>query len=278
MGRLRGFLWLIAGVVVAALAGGVAFIALSRATAEDFRAAEILTPQGNAVVVVRTVDAYAVLTADDLEIREMAVDVIPEGAASDVAQVVGKISLVALYPGELVLEQRLLDPNVTAPGGRMALVLNDTAVLMAFPAGDLINQVNVLQAGDHVDFHFTYELPIDRETGFLPVRRTETTVTPAEGEAEEEPTETVTFALLQNITIQTVVRQLDEDGQPTGAPRALLLAVEPQDALVLKYMKDVGATVDLVLRAPGAEGEFAVEPVNLDYVINGYITPGEGLP
>lgn len=29
MGRLRGFLWLIAGVVVAALAGGVAFIALS---------------------------------------------------------------------------------------------------------------------------------------------------------------------------------------------------------------------------------------------------------
>ncbi len=80
------------------------------------------------------------------------------------------------------------------------------------------------------------------------------------------------------MTIAQIVRQLDDNGQPTGAPRALLLAIDPQDALVLKYMKDVGATVDMVLRAPGAEGEFAVDPVNLDYVINGYIVPGEGLP
>jgi len=128
-----------------------------------------------------------------------------------------------------------------------------------------------------VDFHFSYALPIDRETGLLPIRQTETTVT-AEGEEQEEKTETVTFALLQNITIESVVRQLDEEGQPTGSPIALLLAVDPQESLVLKYMKDVGATVDLVLRAPGAEGEFAVEPVDLDYIINGYITPGEGLP
>lgn len=277
MGRLRGFLWLIAGVVVAALAGGVAFIALSRATAEGFRAEEVLTPQENVVVVARTVDIHAVLTADDVELREMPVDTIPEGAVKDIAQALGKITLVALYPGELVLEQRLLDPNVTAPDGRMALVLSDESVLMAFPADDLINQVNVLQAGDHVDFHFSYALPIDRETGLLPIRQTETTVT-AEGEEQEEKTETVTFALLQNITIESVVRQLDEEGQPTGSPIALLLAVDPQESLVLKHMKDVGATVDLVLRAPGAEGEFAVEPVDLDYIINGYITPGEGLP
>ena len=275
MGRLRGFMWLIAGVVVAALAGGVAFIALSRATAEDFLTGQVLVPQESVVIVARTVDVHDVLTAEDVEVREVPVDSVPEGAVRDVEQVYGKISLVALYPGEMILEQRLLDPNVTAPGGRMALVLADDLVLMAFPAGDLLNQVGVLKAGDHVDFHFTYELPVNRDTGFLPVTRSENVVT---GTGGEEEVETVTFALLQNIAVATVVRQVDEEGQPTGAPQALLLAVDPQDALVLKYMKDVGAVVDLVLRAPGAEGEFAIEPVDLDYVINGYITPGEGLP
>jgi len=276
MGRLRGFLWLIAGVVVAALAGGVAFIALTRATTEGFRVTDVVAPQENVVIVSRTVNVHDVLTAENVEVRQMPVDAIPEGALRDIEQVLGKITLVPLYPGEMLLPQRLLDPNVRPPDGRTALVLADDNVLMAFPADDLINQVNVLQAGDHVDFLFTYEMPIDRETGFLPVAPAEGVVGPAQ--EEEAPTETLTFNLLQNVPIAAVVRQLNEEGQPTGAPRALLLTITPQDALVLKYMKDVGAVVDLVLRAPGAEGQFAVDPVDLDYVINGYIVPGEGLP
>jgi pilus assembly protein CpaB len=276
MGRLRGFLWLIAGVVVAALAGGVAFIALSRATTEGSRVTQVLAPEEDVVVVARTIDIHQVLTAENVAVKRMAVDAIPEGAIRDLDQVLGKITMVPLYPGEFVMPQRLLDPNVRPPDGRTALVLAEDNVLMAFPAGDLINQVNVLQSGDHVDFLFTYEMPVDRATGFLPVAPTENVVGPVE--EEEEETETLTFNLLQNVTIAQVVRQLNEDGQPVGPPRALLLTITPQDALVLKYMKDVGAVVDLVLRAPGAEGRFEVEPVDLDYIINGYIVPGEGLP
>jgi Flp pilus assembly protein CpaB len=186
------------------------------------------------------------------------------------------ITLVDVYPGEVILEQRLLDPNVESPNARLALVMAEDEVLMAFPAGDLINQLNVLKSGDHVDFHFTYALPIDRETGMLPFQQP---TTPGEGEtAESEPSETVTFSLLQNITLASVLRARDEEGQETGEPQGLLLAVSPQEALVLKYMKDIGATVDLVLRSPGAEGEFPVETVDLDYIINGYILPGETQP
>jgi hypothetical protein len=135
--------------------------------------------------------------------------------------------------------------------------------------------VGVLKAGDRVDFLFTYQLPIDRETGFLP--GVDDTGTAAGGAAAEgESSETVTFNLMQNVTIASVVRQTNEEGEETGSPQALLLTVDPQDALVLKYMKDVGANVDLVLRAPESEGEFDVEPVDLDYVLNGYIVPTEG--
>jgi len=275
MGRFRGFLWLVAGLVVAALAGGAAFLALTRATADRAANQELLVPQESIVVAVHRVETRGVLTADAVEVREVPADTVPEGAVHDIDRVLGKISLVELYAGEAILEQRLLDPNVTAPSGRLALVMADDEVLMAFPAGDLLTQVDVLKPGDRVDFLFTYELPVDRETGFLPVvARDEVAIGPQQ---EEEETEPVTFDLLQNVSIAAIVRAVDDEGERTGSPRALLLVVNPQDALVLKYMKDVGATVDLVLRAPGAEGEFAVEPVDLDYIINGYIAPQEGL-
>ncbi|MBN1248699.1 MAG: Flp pilus assembly protein CpaB [Anaerolineae bacterium] len=277
MGRLRGFLWLIAGVVVAAIAAGIAFIALSRATADRVELEQVVTPQRSVVVAVQRVDVQGVLTEENVEVIEVPVDTAPESAVTDIDDVLGKITLVELYPGEVLLAQRVLDPNVIAPDGRLALVMNEEQVLLALPAGDLINQVNMLKAGDHVDFLYSYELPIDREGEFLPGAPAQEGA--VEGEAaEEEPTEQVTFNLLQNAVISQIVRQLDEDGQPTGAPRALLLAVDPQEALVLKYMKDVGAVVDLVLRAPGAEGEFEVEPVDLDYIIDSYIVPQEGTP
>ena len=278
MGRFRGFLWLIAGVVVAVLAGGVAFIAISRATAEQVVTRDLLTPQQSVVVASRRVDVHGLLTEANLEIREVSVDTVPEGAATDIDTVLGRITLVELYPGEVILAQRLLDPNVVAPNGRLALVMADDEVLLALPAGDLLTELDVLKAGDHVDFFFTYELPIDRDTGFLPVVRGENLVGGGGEPGEEEETETFTFDLMQNVTIAALVRSVNEEGEEVGAPRAILLAINPQDALVLKYMKDVGANLDLVLRAPGAEGEFKVEPVDLDYIINGYISPQEGLP
>jgi pilus assembly protein CpaB len=267
---------LIAGIVVAALAGGVAFIALSRAAADRADTIEELAPERSVVVAARSVDAYRTLTAEDLEEVQMPVDAVPETALQDIEQVEGKISTVQLYPGEVVLEPRLLDPNVTANNGRIALVLSEDEILMAFPASDLLSQVGVLKAGDRVDFLFTHDLPIDRDTGFLP--GVGETGTVAGESAEGAESETVTFNLMQNVTIAAVVRQVNEEGEETGSPRALLLTIDPQDALVLKYMKDVGAVVDLVLRAPDAEGEFALEPVDLDYVINGYIQAGEGTP
>ena len=51
--------------------------------------------------------------------------------------------------------------------------------------------------------------------------------------------------------------------------------MSPQDALVLKYVKDAGGILDIVLRAPGAEQPFDVEPVDVDYILNRYQIPTE---
>ncbi len=51
------------------------------------------------------------------------------------------------------------------------------------------------------------------------------------------------------------------------------MTVSPQDALVLKYVKDSGGVLDVVLRAPGSEQPFEAGPVDFDYVINRYRIP-----
>lgn len=276
MGRLRGYLWLIAGVVVAALAGGVAFITLSNATASRAISEELISPEQNVVIATHAVDIGSLITTDDVLIIKVPIEIVPESAFTDLDQVLGKLTLTAFYPGEIVLGSRVVDPNVIGNNGRTALVLSEDKVLMAYPTGDLMSNLDILKAGDHVDFLYTLPLPVDRDTGFLPgVEETRPFVV---GTDEAEELEPVTFNLLQNVTIAAIVFDLDEEGQPTGGARALLLTVNPQDALVLKYMKDASAVVDLVLRAPKAEGAYSVEPVDLDYVINGYIVPNQTTP
>jgi pilus assembly protein CpaB len=67
---------------------------------------------------------------------------------------------------------------------------------------------------------------------------------------------------------------LEEEGapQPTPAPRAQIepvtLIVTPQDAMVLKYAEEVGASVDLVLRSAEDTGEITTEAVTLQYIFD----------
>ena len=63
-----------------------------------------------------------------------------------------------------------------------------------------------------------------------------------------------------------------EAGEDETVPRrsvniqAYLLALDPQDALILKFLKDSGANFDLVLRAPTSTGQFNLTPVTAEYL------------
>jgi pilus assembly protein CpaB len=57
---------------------------------------------------------------------------------------------------------------------------------------------------------------------------------------------------------------------PEIEPQAILLALSPQDALVLKHLKDAGGVIDIVLRAPTSSQLFEPEPVMPDYLKDRY--------
>ena len=262
MGRLRGFLWLIAGLVVAGLAGLVAFVTINRVAAQVSDEPSV-RPEVSVVVAAEAIEARAMLNAGSVTVIEIAVDGVPEGAVADPADAVGRVTVVDLYPGEILLQQRLLDPNVTLGDGRAALVLTEDKVLMALPAADLMSRINVLKPGDRVDLLISLEFPTDRTLGTM-----------AGGASSDE--ELATFGVLQNVEIAAIIGGGPREAGATAPPNALLFTLNPQDALVLKYVIDKGGVQDIVLRAPGMERPFSVEPVDVDYVINRYQIPEMG--
>ncbi|MDI7275483.1 MAG: hypothetical protein QME94_05860, partial [Anaerolineae bacterium] len=83
-----------------------------------------------------------------------------------------------------------------------------------------------------------------------------------------------TLTVLQDLEVAALIYGSEgqqggnEPQQATGAPpRAILFAVEPQDALMIKFFRDNGAVADFALRSPVAEGPFDVEPVDGYYLL-----------
>ena len=264
MARLRGFVWLSAGVVLALLAGLVAYTTLTR-VAEAPAESAAAGPQVTVLVAARSLPVRSVLTLDDLLEVELPPDAVPEGAARTTDTAVGRLTMTPLYSGEPILEQKLVDPNVTSPDGRKALFLLEDEVLMALATQDMLSQSGMLAPGDHVDILFSLEFPENRGVG-----ATDT------GQEDEQ----TTFGLLQNVTIAGLMGGLptasEEEGledSSAASPETILLSIAPQDALALKYAVDAGGVIDLVLRAPGVEKPFVTDPVDIDYLINRYRIP-----
>jgi len=267
--------WIIIGV-----AGGLAVVVglgllvaiLSRAAA-PLPAATPIPPRTVAVVVAtHNLSIRSLLEPGDLAILQVPVQLAPLDALSDPQAAVGRITMIPLVTGEVVAQHHLADPsNVTHD---LAFVIGNDQVLMAFPTADLMSQINILQAGDRVDILASLEQPV------LP------------GPAGEEPDkELFTFSALQQVEISAIVVEIvpasrttasasrTTSGETTGEPQptatplpsevepqAILIALSAQDALVLKYIKDAGGVIDIVLRAPTSLGRFELNPVMAEYL------------
>lgn len=247
MQRRKGLIWLAAGAILALLAGAVAFVTMQQAAVERTVVQE--EPRTKVVVATREIPLRTVIQGADVGLKELPTDAVPEGSVLRVDEAVGKISMVRLTPGEVLLAHRLADP--TKKGENIAFTMEEGRLVMAFPAMDLMSTIGLLEPGDRVDILFSLDI---------------------EGQ-EGAPGGLVTFSSLQNLEITAVVMPAVGEKQTSGGaarPQAILLALEPQDALVLKHLIDAGGIVDVVLRAPTDQQLFETQPVDIDYLIDRY--------
>jgi len=210
--------------------------------------------------------------------------------------------------GQPILEAMLTDETgeLGDTGSDAALQVPPDRVAYAFPVSRYSSVAWALAPGDHIDVLISLTL-VELDEEFQTILRNLYSCDPTTevceggqlGRLEALPNGRIVNVytsegqrpgLVTQLTVQdgVVLRVGDweeekpepppeevEEGEPTPTPkpdiRALTVAVSPQDALVLKYAEEVGASMTLVLRSARSEAEqFSTESVTLEYLFERY--------
>ena len=121
---------------------------------------------------------------------------------------------------------------------------------MAFTREDLLNQSTVIQEGDAIDLMLTLDI------------KQETEEFTREGKS--------TSYTLQNIRVLRIMRPAPTEQAPNPEPIAILFEMTPQDAVIAKFVKDAGGTVDFTLRAENDTDPYTTEAITQDFMFDNY--------
>jgi Flp pilus assembly protein CpaB len=247
---------------------------VKRSLTTPIQATPVVEATTEIVIASHDLAVGAVISREDVQLATVPVSLVPRNAMLTIESVLGKIAMVHLIQGEMVLQHHLADPtNVSHDIG---YIIGQDQVLMAFPSTDLMSGLGVLQRGDNVDIFASLTVE---------VTPTNTTTGVATGEEAGPVARLFTFDALQRVQVSAIVVEVTgEQGssvptqgqaQPTPNPanvrvKAYLLAINAQDALVLKNMRDKGAVFDIVLRSPTSNELFDVSPVTEEYLLQRY--------
>ena len=228
----------------------------------------------NVVVVTRDLKLGDRIESGDVEIISVPVEAAPRDILTQVENAVGKYVTTDMIQGEMVLLHNLADP--TNNNHDLSFILSDDHILMAFQPGDIMTHENIIQRGDIIDIFATFK----EEVKEIPETTTTTSTTVITGAQEEPVTRTFTLDGFQKVSVTALVLDIvspetrnNSTGEITPATTTIssyLLAMDPQDALILKHLQDTGADFDLVLRAPTSTGDFNLTPVTADYIVEFY--------
>ena len=265
---------IIVGLILVAI-GVFASLLLTQRIQSDRSSAIVNENTVKTTVVVVTRDLFLgdLIAGTDVTLASVPVEIAPRNAIATLEQAVGKIIKTDLIQGEMVLLHNLADP--TNNNKDLSFILGEDHVLMAFPGDDLMSRESMVQRGDIVDILATFQQKV----------KTVGEITTTTGEVKEPEMRTFTIDTMQKVSVTAMVLEVIDQqgdaapiqGETAGAAaasktriKAYLLALKPQDALILKHLKDTGAIFDIVLRAPTSIVQFNLTPVTEEYIIEYY--------
>ena len=262
MRKRTGTLIMLAGIVLAVIAGMLVFGMTQQTRAERIAQVE----QVLVVMAARDIPEGTAVTADALAMQAFPADFVPAGAIADTELAVGKYATTRITTGQIVLanqlssNKRVGDLSLSVPPGKVAIAL---------PMSDLMSTNGAIKAGDHVDVLLTLDLKELQIEGGSHL---------ASAVLENSNIRNnVTQTTVQNVEVLAIGQGVDVETDGNGASAttagntssgrqqgAVILLLEPQDALIVKYAKDSGGVVDLALRAPEDTAPVTTDPVTID--------------
>jgi pilus assembly protein CpaB len=202
------------------------------------RVAAQVTDTATVVVAKSEIGTRSLLTADLLTTKTYPKSLVPAGALTNEADAVGQTTVSAIPAGAAVVRTQLTSAN-----GRTgaSVTLEKGKVLVAFPTVDPLTLAGLVRPGDRIDVLAT--------------------VTSGSGEAARK-----TQTTLQNLEVIDVLTT----GSNAQKLASLTFVVDHQVALVLKYLRDTQATVDIVVRSRAEGEQTATTSVDLNYLLQTY--------
>lgn len=261
-------LLLIVGLFAALAAGGLVYVVSSSAVAKTAPPppptpvpTPTALPMELVVLAAKDIPVRHLVTAEDVVTRSYPLGVAPEDSFHTVTEVMSRTATTQVFKGETLLARQFIDAggatgaSTTIPPGKM---------LVAFPATDMLNATGAVHAGDHVDIMIS--IPISGTAALAGSSATQ------EGAGTEAKT-VVTQATMQNIEVYSTGTWTPTGpaaDQNSGEVKIITFIVDHQEALILKYVKDSGGTIDLGVRSIADTDSVTTDPVSLDYLVDLY--------
>jgi Flp pilus assembly protein CpaB len=286
----RGTILIIVGIILALGTTAVVFVLL-RPSGQEPAAAPQPTPEEKVSVVIA---AQEIPPLTEIPADAVGTLLIPESTLTpnhllDPEAVVGKKSMTTITRGSFITANMLLDESkVLELGYNASLNVPEGKVATTFSTSQLRAVAGAIQNGDFVDVLISYWM-VDTEAE-----------PPAGGEEEAAETPAESYILLAQLLLQdvevlrvgpwagvAVAPEEAEEGAPEATPApeeegegegelqpvspeaqvVLTLLLDQQDALVLKFARESGASIDLVLRGREDHEAVRTETVSLEYVM-----------
>ena len=158
----------------------------------------------------------------------------------------------------------------------VSFILSDDHVMMAFPATDLMSRKQWSSSA----VTLWISSPLLKRTIKTAPNNANGTTLPG---ATDLVSRTFTVDTFQKVGITALVVEVTNQQNNSQVFSGLLienrwrpkiesylLALSPQDALVLKHLKDTNATFDIVLRSPTSTVQFDLTPVTEEFIVEFY--------
>lgn len=255
-----GLLWWLGALIFAGLAGMLTFGLLQQKAPVN---GKNLNTQPVVVAVV-DIPFRRSVSESEVAIRDLPIESIPEGAATTLDQVVGKMSSVDVFANQPLLVQQMVTPDVVTQ--QVALSVPKGKIVTAVPTESKLIGNRLIRPGDKIDLLATFELEVMREQGGGPMAESVGLLQNLEVHAIILPVANIDEGAeaVKGNSEGGVFRTADKEGQ------SVLLAVDPQDALTIRHILDVGGELDLALRGPDDESTADIQPVDQFYLADRY--------
>ena len=268
MNRKRlGFILIGAGVALAFVVGALVYLQVTRA-----QEIEKQLPTRKVILATEDIPAGSQIQAKQIQLYAVPDQAIPANSAANVDSVVSKFTPATIFKGQVIIATQIGDvatkgvPSYTLKQGQVLYAM-ETALPNQAPFA--LTAVNALRSGDRVDLVYS-TLVVPPEIAANPDSQSLLRSSSAAQYLQ-------TRILLQNVRIDRLGTYRSDGGFDENA-KYMIFIVSPEQALVMKWLKDAAAffgnSIELVLRAPNDD---EISDPNLTINLN-YMRDKYGLP